>query len=129
MTETDAATAISKLVDGYFAMWNETDPHRRREVIAATWSDGASYIDPLFAADGPEALDAMVAGIHEQFPGHHFRLTGAIDAHHDRARWGWELAGPAGSPPVAAGVDFAVLAPDGRLRAVTGFLEQPSGAA
>jgi hypothetical protein len=30
---------------------------------------------------------------------------------------------------VAAGVDFAVLAADGRLRQVTGFLEQPASAA
>jgi hypothetical protein len=129
MTEINATTPIGEVVDGYFAMWNETDPVRRRTVIAATWSDDASYLDPLFAADGPEGLDAMVAGVHERFPGHRFQLIGAIDAHHDRARWDWELAGPDGSPPVATGLDFAVLAPDGRLRAVTGFLEQPSGAA
>jgi hypothetical protein len=110
-------------------MWNETDPTRRREVIAATWAQDARYVDPLFAAEGPEALDALVAGVHEQFPGHRFRLTGAVDAHHDRARWGWELAGPTGGSPVAAGVDFAVLAPDGRLCEVTGFFHPPAGAA
>jgi HEAT repeat protein len=129
MTETDAAAPLSTVVDGYFAMWNETDPTRRREVIAATWAQDARYVDPLFAAEGPEALDALVAAVHEQFPGHRFRLTGAVDAHHDRARWGWALAGPDGEAPVAAGVDFAVLAPDGRLREVTGFFHPPAGAA
>ncbi|KWX00693.1 hypothetical protein TH66_03595 [Carbonactinospora thermoautotrophica] len=129
MTETDAATPINKVVDGYFAMWNETDPGRRREVIEATWAPDASYVDPLFAADGPDALDAMVAAVHERFPGHRFRLAGAVDVHHDRARWGWELAGPDGGPPVATGVDFAVLTAARRLREVTGFLERPAGAA
>ena len=127
MTDTDA-TPISQVVDGYFAMWNETDPIRRREVIAAIWSRKGSYVDPRLGADGHEALDAMVAAVHEQFPGHRFRLTGSVDVHHDRARWGWELAGPDGGPPVAVGVDFAVLAPDGRLREVTGFFEPPAAA-
>ncbi len=117
---------ISEVVDGYFAMWNETDPERRHAVTAATWARDARYIDPMFAADGYEAMDAMVAAVHTQFPGHRFRLIGAIDAHHDRARWGWELAGPDGGPPVAVGIDVAALAPDGRLREVTGFFEQPS---
>ena len=129
MTGSNAATPIGEVVDGYFAMWNETDPARRREVIEATWSEDASYVDPMFAADGPDALDEMVAGVHERFPGHRFRPIGAVDAHNDRARWGWELAGPDDGQPVAAGVDFAVLAPDGRLRQVTGFFERPADAA
>jgi hypothetical protein len=127
MIESNTAAPISTVVDGYFAMWNETDPARRRTVIAATWAPDAYYIDPLFTADGPEALDAMVAAAQEQFPGHRFQLTGAIDAHHDRARWNWELVGPDGTP-VAAGLDVATLAPDGRLREITGFLHQPANA-
>jgi len=129
MTQPNAATATSTVVDSYFAMWNETDATRRRQVIDATWSQEASYVDPMFAAAGPDALDAMVAGVHQQFPGHRFRLSGAIDAHHDRVRWGWELVAPGGGPPVAAGVDFGVLAADGRLREVTGFFEQPTSSA
>lgn len=129
MDESNAMTPISKVVDGYFAMWNETDPTQRRKVIEATWSEDASYVDPMFAATGPDALNEMVAGVQEQFPGHRFRQTGSIDTHNDRARWGWELAGLDNGPPVAAGVDFAVLASDGRLREVSGFLEHQTNAA
>ncbi len=121
MTET--ATPINTVVDTYFAMWNETDPLRRREIIAGAWSLDAAYSDPLFTASGAEGLDALVAGVHQRFPGHRFRLTGAVESHHDRARWGWELAGPDGDVLVARGVDFAVLTADGRLREVTGFFE------
>ncbi len=123
-----STTPLNTRVEGYFAMWNETDPARRRDMIAATWTEDASYVDPLFAAEGYEALDALVAGVHEQFPGHRFQLTGDIDAHHDRARWDWALVGPDGEAPVAAGVDVAMFAPDGRLRAVTGFFHQPATA-
>ena len=121
MSQSHAATSTLKMVDDYFAIWNATDPTRRRALIAATWTPDPRYVDPMFAADGPDALDALVAGVHQQFPGHRFRLTEAPDLHHDRARWGWELAGPDGGAPIAVGVDFAVLAPDGRLREVTGF--------
>ncbi|MDP8923137.1 MAG: nuclear transport factor 2 family protein [Chloroflexota bacterium] len=120
-------TAIGTLVDRYFAVWNEADPVRRHELMVATWSEDAGYLDPMFAATGHDALDALVTGVHAQFPGHRFRLTGAVDNHRDRARWSWELVGPDGAP-VVAGVDFAVLAPDGRLREVTGFFEPPAAA-
>jgi hypothetical protein len=55
---------LTRIVDGYFEMWNETDPVRRRAVIAATWAPGAGHVDPMFAADGHDALDAMVAAVH-----------------------------------------------------------------
>lgn len=127
MKESNGATPIDGVVDGYFAMWNGTDPARRREVIEATWTPDASYVDPMFDAEGLDALDTMVAGVHEQFPGHRFRPTGTVDVHNDRARWGWELIRPDDGTTVVAGVDFAVLAPDGRLREVTGFFEQTAG--
>jgi SnoaL-like domain len=117
------ATNAAATVDGYFAMWNETDPARRQDVIASTWSAHGAYVDPMFSADGHDGLDRMVAAVHEQYPGHTFRLTGTVDAHHDRARWGWEFVGPDGGQVVAAGVDFARLDADGRLREVTGFIE------
>ncbi|MGH8933709.1 MAG: nuclear transport factor 2 family protein [Egibacteraceae bacterium] len=114
-------TPIDSVVEGYFAMWNETDATRRREAIAATWSPDGSYLDPMFDAAGHEALDALATTVQERFPGHRFQLTGTIDAHHDRAWWGWQLTGPDG--PVATGVDFALRSGDGRLREVTGFFQ------
>jgi hypothetical protein len=118
-------THTTTAVEGYFAMWNETDPARRREVIDATFTDDASYVDPQFTADGRDGLDALAAGAQQQFPGHTFRLTTPVDVHHNRARWGWDLVGPDGTA-VVVGVDFAMMSDDGRLRDVTGFFEQAS---
>jgi hypothetical protein len=84
MSEASAATSTAKVVDGYFAIWNQTDPDRRRELIATTWTDDASYVDPLFEASGPAALDEMVATVHQRYPDHRFRLTAPVEAHHER---------------------------------------------
>jgi len=111
------------LVAGYFAMWNEADADARRDVLAATWTPDATYVDPLFDADGYDALAAMVDAVHQQFPGHAFRLTGSVDAHHDRLRWTWELVPEAGGAAVASGLDVAVVTADGRLSHVTGFID------
>jgi hypothetical protein len=113
---------VKTVVDGYIAMWNETDPGRRRDLIARTWTDDATYLDPHMAGEGPDGIDAMVAAVQERFPGHRFDLAVEPDAHHDRVRFGWRLVA-GGDEAVAAGTDFARLAEDGRLREVTGFLE------
>jgi hypothetical protein len=114
------------LIDRYIAMWNEADAERRRDLIARTWTDKARYLDPVLEGDGRTGIDAMVAAVHQRFPGHKFRRTSPVDGHHDRVRFGWELA-PDGGPAVVSGTDFGVIA-GGRLAAVTGFFDQPSQA-
>jgi hypothetical protein len=113
------------VIDRYFAMWNETDAERRRELIAQAWAEDGSYVDPVMDGAGHAGLDAMVAGVQERFAGHRFQLTGPIDEVQNRLRFTWELAA-AGSPPVVKGTDFGVLAPDGRLQAITGFFDAVS---
>jgi hypothetical protein len=115
-------TEVTTVVDGYIAMWNETDPERRRWIIEQTWTDDGSYVDPHAEVAGAEGLAALVAAVQEQFPGHRFVLAAGPDAHHDRVRFTWQLVGEDGDA-IATGVDFATVADDGRLRSVTGFLE------
>ncbi|TWT15391.1 nuclear transport factor 2 family protein [Reyranella sp. CPCC 100927] len=110
------------LVDRYIAAWNETDPARRRDIIARTWTENASYLDPLMQSDGHTGIDTMIAGVQAKFPGHRFSLTGKVDAYQDRVRFSWALA-PDGGPALVKGTDFAVI-DAGRLQAVTGFLDQ-----
>jgi SnoaL-like domain len=116
-------TDIASVVNGYIAVFNEADTERRRALIAETFTSDATYLDPLMSGDGADGIDAMVAGVHQQFPGHRFELTQGPDAHHDRVRFAWRLVAPGGEQAVGRGVDFATVAGDGRLRAITGFLE------
>jgi hypothetical protein len=117
---------IQKVVNDYIAIWNETDPERRRALIGDTWTEDATYLDPLMGGEGTDGIDAMIAGAQAAYPGHRFELTDGPDVHHDRVRFEWQLRRPEDGQPVGGGVDFAVLAEDGRLDAVTGFL-QPVG--
>lgn len=116
------ADQLGDLVERYFAMWNETNPERRREIIARTWTESAHYLDPMLQGDGRDGIDAMVKAVQERFPGHKFRLKGGIDAHHDRLRFAWDLASETGVP-VASGLDFGVVADGVRLATITGFLD------
>lgn len=113
----------TNVIDRYFAVWNEPDVGRRQNLIAQTWTESASYLDPLMHGEGHAGIDAMVQQVQAQFAGHRFRQTGAVDQHHDRLRFSWELA-PADGPAVVAGTDFGIVASDGRLQAVTGFLDR-----
>jgi hypothetical protein len=115
-------TDTTALIDNYIAIWNEADPQRRRELIAQTWTEDATYVDPMLTGAGHDGIDTMIAGAQQQFPGLRFELAGAPDAHHDRVRFTWHLKAEAGGDPVAIGSDFAVVA-DGRLQSVTGFLD------
>lgn len=115
---TDATT----VVDSYIATWNERDPETRRALVSATFAHDADYVDPLMSGRGSEQIDAMIAAAQQQFPGHTFALAAGPDEHNDRVRFSWVLA-PGDGEPVAGGTDFAVVADDGRLRSVTGFLD------
>ncbi|MGH7334887.1 MAG: nuclear transport factor 2 family protein [Candidatus Rokuibacteriota bacterium] len=111
---------VTNAVDTYLAMWNETDPTRRAAHIARAWTDDGHYADPARQASGREALSHMVAGVQARFPAHRFRRVSGIDIHHAQLRFGWELIAPDGAV-VVAGLDVGELAPDGRLRRITGF--------
>jgi hypothetical protein len=112
---------LTQLIDQYIAIWNQANSQRRWELIVRTWTEDATYIDPLMRAEGHTDIDAMIDGIQKQFPGFRFRRTGEVDGHNDRVRFAWEL-GPDGGPAFSGGVDFGVIS-DGRLRAITGFLD------
>lgn len=120
MTETTTTTTVSELVDTYFAGWNETDANRRAELVARAWASEGRHVDPLADVTGYDALDALVAGVQAQFPGHRLERTSGIDAHHDQLRYAWQLVAPDGTVVVAA-TEIAELDGDGRLRRVAAF--------
>jgi hypothetical protein len=119
---TPVMSDFTKLAEQYIASWNETDPSARRALIGEIWSADGQYIDPLAQVTGPDQIDAVIAAAQQQFAGMKFRLAGAVDAHHDQARFTWEL-GPDGTA-VVVGFDVAKRDSDGRLALVLGFLDK-----
>ncbi|MFG3051396.1 nuclear transport factor 2 family protein [Kitasatospora sp. NPDC048239] len=117
---------LQQLAERYLATWNETDPTARRKLIDELWSEDGGYTDPLAAVTGRDGIDAVIAAAQGQFTGLEFTL-GPVDAHHDIARFTWNL-GPAGAEPLVVGFDVLVAGPDGRIASVYGFLDRVPGA-
>jgi len=119
---------MQEIVERYLAAWNEKDAERRRGLVDALWTEDASYTDPLADAHGRAEIDGLIGAVQQQFPGFVFTLGGAVDAHHDQARFTWHL-GPAGAAePVVVGFDVAVLNGGGQIRSVYGFLDKVAAA-
>jgi hypothetical protein len=88
-------TDINKIARSYIDLWNERTPSRRREILSQNWTSDARYVDPLMSGDGHDGVDV---------------------------RFSWGLGPDSGDSPIK-GTDFAVLS-DGRIRSITGFLDQ-----
>ncbi|MFE1950647.1 nuclear transport factor 2 family protein [Streptomyces sp. NPDC059524] len=125
MTTTGTSRTVHEAAaDRYFEAWNARGAEARAKAVAAAWTEGGTYTDPLADVAGHEGVAAVIAAAHEQFPGFFFRPLGAVDGHHGIARFGWELVSEAdGSAPVA-GFDVVELDEDGRIRSVHGFLDR-----
>ncbi|MBI5090207.1 MAG: nuclear transport factor 2 family protein [Actinobacteria bacterium] len=125
MTNTTTTHAIdlsdqTAVVDTWLAAYTEPDAGRRAQLIAQTWSTDGYLADPPFDGTGHEALSGLADVVLTHYAGHTFRRTTAVDAHHEFARYGWELVGPDGTVS-AAGTDFVTFAPDGKLARTVGF--------
>ena len=111
----------------YIELWNERTAGRRRELLGEHWTNDASYVDPLMKGDGRDGIETLIAGVQQRFPDFKFQLIGEPNGFGDHIRFSWGL-GPDGADSPIKGTDFAVLQ-DGRIRSVTGFLDQvPVGA-
>ncbi|WP_025617031.1 nuclear transport factor 2 family protein [Salinispora cortesiana] len=115
---------LTNTVERYIDIWNESDADRRAEKIRDVWAENATYTDPLASVSGHEAINALIGAAREQFAGMTFTLAGQVDAHHDIARFTWNLAPAGAAEPVAVGFDVVRTNDDGQLSAVYGFLDR-----
>ena len=128
---TDAHTLAEK----YVALWTEPDDGRRRRVIAELWTeDGKHILQPpeeiravaaqpgiamtaILMARGYEEIEARAAGVYEHWVGsEELSFRGRDDAERlgDVVKFHWEAVGKDGEV-FAVGLDFLVLAADGRI--------------
>ncbi|MGQ3070722.1 MAG: nuclear transport factor 2 family protein [Ferrovibrionaceae bacterium] len=115
-------TDLKTVAENYIAAWNEVDAAARRALVARTFTESCAYVDPLMQGQGHDGIEAMIAGVRARFPDFRFILDGAVDGYGDKIRFSWAL-GPAGIPDMIKGTDFGLVA-EGRLQAVTGFLDK-----
>lgn len=112
------------LAERYLAVWNEKDAGERARALGELFAEDCSYTDPLADVRGHAGLTAVIEGVRGQFPGFALRLAGSVDAHHNTARFTWELAPEGGGEAPVVGFDVVTTDEQGRIRAVYGFLDR-----
>jgi hypothetical protein len=122
---TQTTTVTEALIDRYIAIWNETDGKARRELIARTWSENATYRDPLLSGDDRAGIDTMTAGFQAAYPDHTFERTDAAETSGNELRFGWALRNAAGEVQMT-GSDIAVVDDNGLLQSITGSFDSPT---
>ena len=116
-------TDPQNVAERYIALWNEADAGTRRELLAADWTEDATYVDPLMTGKGAAEIDGLVAGVKARFPSFAFKLIGKPDGHGDHVRFSWTLGpGDFVDAPIE-GTDIVLLR-GGRIQSVTGFLDR-----
>jgi hypothetical protein len=114
----NADTRYTELADRYVAVWNETDAAARRDAIARLWGPEGRHCVRTLQAKGYEALERRVTGSHEKNVrdgGFRFIATGDAQPLHDAVMFHWQMVPAAGGPVAALGLEFLVLAEDGRI--------------
>ena len=119
-SDTAAVLEPAETVAGYFDCWNADDERSRAAAIGRFWTEDATSTDPLSDVQGHSAIQGMMAAVFETYAGHSFRQVGAVDAHHDVIRWGWEMLDPDGAQ-VLEGIDTARVDQGGRIAQLSGF--------
>ncbi len=140
MTDAQAFVEISsrsaaELAKKYVALWNEPDADRRRRIIAELWTeDGRHILQPpqeiraiaarpglaltaILEARGYEEIESRAASVYEHWVGSEglsFRRHDDAERLGDVVKFHWEAVGKDGEV-VAVGLDFLVLAADGRI--------------
>jgi hypothetical protein len=110
----------NELADRFVALWNETDPERRRRGVEELYAPDADYVfyrrDPI---RGHEAILAQMAYTHEIYGpmGYAFRSANNAIGHHNVARLNWVMVTAATGEMEMAGQDVVVLGEDGRIQA------------
>ena len=132
----NAQRSAAELVDRYFALWNEADPERRRELIAGLWAEDGEQIlqateearslaagpgvgtSAVFEVRGHAELEARVASAYDHWVaslGWSFRGRDDVDRVHDVIKFHWEAVDADGEV-TGVGLNFLVLTTEGLIQ-------------
>ena len=117
---------LDEVVLAYIEAWSTPDEVARRELLDRSVANDASYTDPVYEVRGKEGIASLIgrslsgeaydgAGAGARIP-----ISSGVDQHHGVLRFSWVLVDPQ-ERPIMEGMDFVVLAADGRLQRITGF--------
>ena len=111
---------LASTIDTYLDAYAEPDAARRNRLVEKVWAADGELLDPPIDGSGRAGISALADVVNTHYPAHTFHRTSGIDAHHQVARYAWELRGPDGTVAVS-GVDVAEVDDHGQLVRVVGF--------
>lgn len=118
---------LDAVLQTYGSAWNEPDAATRDCLLAKSMTPDAIYVDPTIDARDNAELSEAIGKFIDAMPGAEIVPKGTPEARDRDLRFGWQfqLSGAGGFP----GIDYVVLAPDGRIDAIHGYWEPfPEGA-
>lgn len=124
MTDTLSPDTMINVTGRYLEFWNAGSPAEQERLGALTFTDDVVHTPPRGEVlNGPASLATFRNQLFEHVGKVEFRALGEPDGHHDWLRVRWEVIRD--GERFAAGTDVLVLAADGRIRTVAGFVDQP----
>ena len=107
----------------YDEVWAERDVARRREILAAIWTDDTFYLDADVPDGlvGPDALVDFIEASFEQYPGLAITAISEVAVLRDRAMYRWRQTSADGQ--AVDGTDFIEFDAEGRIQRLTGFYD------
>jgi hypothetical protein len=119
-------SALKSLAESYVALWNESDPQRRRRAMAALWGEDAIHRTPSMEARGHVAIEARLRGAYERWvrdSGCEFLLVDEVSGHHDIVRFRWAMRRKQDRTTLSIGSDVLLMDDAGRIRLDYQFIE------
>ncbi|MEM7273432.1 MAG: nuclear transport factor 2 family protein [Actinomycetota bacterium] len=107
----------------YWTMWNEPDPTRIRHHLDRAVAERVVWVDPRDTFVGRDALEANVVALRTNRPGYRFVIASAVDGHHDRLRYRWDMM--RGRRVLLRGLDIVTIDRNGLVARVDGFFGDP----
>jgi len=114
---------LAAVVRRYDEVWNERDVARRREILAAIWTDDTFYVDPDVPGGlvGSDALVDFIEASFEHYPGLAITAISEVAVQADRAWYRWRQTSADGE--ALDGTDFIEFDAAGRIQRVTNFFD------
>lgn len=113
-----------RVVDAWFAAWNETDAASRAAMLAACCTEDIAFRDAWSALQGRGELAPHIGGAQQFAPGLRLVRSGTVRHCQGTALVDWQMQ--QGGAAIAAGTNVFELTPDGRIRSAVGIAAAPA---
>jgi uncharacterized protein YndB with AHSA1/START domain len=120
VTANEAYSSATQLVDAWFSTWSDPDAPTRDGVLDRIASPDIEFRDQFSLVMGVDDLRPHLAAVHKFMPGTRLTRDGAVRHCQGIALADW-IANASDGTERGRGTNIFVLAPGGRIQAVTGF--------